>query len=147
MIYLYDTNILLHYIRQSTVMQYVEASFQPFSEEHEPWVCVVSHGELRSIAIQNKWGAKRIQEMFEMLDNFLLIDIGSKDIYNRYAEIDAFSQGKLPGRPLHLTSRNMGKNDLWIAATASILGATLLTTDVDFEHLDGAFLKVERVGV
>ena len=128
-------------------MQYVENTFQPFAEENEPWICVVSHGELRSIAIQNKWGARKIQTMFEMLDDFWLIDIGSKDIYDRYAEIDAFIQGKLPGRPLPLTSRNMGKNDLWIAATASILGATLLTTDADFEHLDGVFLRVERVVV
>ena len=29
----------------------------------------------------------------------------------------------------------MGKNDLWIAATAKATGATLLTTDKDFDHL------------
>ena len=107
-------------------MQYVENTFQPFAEENEPW---------------------KIQTMFEILEDFWLIDIGSKDIYDRYAEIDAFSQGKLQGRPLPLSARNMGKNDLWIAATTSILGATLLTTDADFEHLDGMFLKVERVVV
>ena len=39
----------------------------------------------------------------------------------------------------------MGKNDLWIAATASILGAQLITTDADFDHLGGTFLKVGRV--
>jgi tRNA(fMet)-specific endonuclease VapC len=36
----------------------------------------------------------------------------------------------------------MGKNDLWIAATASVLKARLLTTDHDFDHLDGIFLDV-----
>jgi len=35
--------------------------------------------------------------------------------------------------------------DLWIAATASILGATLLTTDADFDHLKGTLLNVEKV--
>ncbi len=35
----------------------------------------------------------------------------------------------------------MGKNDLWIAATANATGALLLTTDKDFDHLDGAFLN------
>jgi len=34
----------------------------------------------------------------------------------------------------------MGKNDLWIAATAHVTGATLLTTDKDFDHLDPQFL-------
>ena len=36
----------------------------------------------------------------------------------------------------------MCDNDLWIAATTSALNATLITTDKDFDHLDGIFLKV-----
>ncbi len=36
----------------------------------------------------------------------------------------------------------MGKNDLWIAATASVLNAHLLVIDHDFDHLDGVFLEV-----
>ena len=44
----------------------------------------------------------------------------------------------------------MGKNDLWIAATASVLDLTLLTTDKDFDHLkdvflDLAFVDLERI--
>jgi len=31
----------------------------------------------------------------------------------------------------------MGKNDVRIAATARVSGATLLTTDLDFDHLQG----------
>jgi predicted nucleic acid-binding protein len=34
----------------------------------------------------------------------------------------------------------MGKNDLWIAATASVTNSALITTDKDFEHLDGVYL-------
>jgi tRNA(fMet)-specific endonuclease VapC len=39
----------------------------------------------------------------------------------------------------------MGKNDLWIAATASVLGAKLLITDADFEHLAGVFLDLQQM--
>jgi predicted nucleic acid-binding protein len=39
----------------------------------------------------------------------------------------------------------MGKNDLWIAATSSVLNATLLTTDGDFDHLNGAYLTVIKI--
>jgi tRNA(fMet)-specific endonuclease VapC len=39
----------------------------------------------------------------------------------------------------------MGKNDIWIAATASVLNAVLLTTDNDFDHLHDEFLTVARV--
>ena len=35
----------------------------------------------------------------------------------------------------------MGKNDIWIAATAHASKATLLSTDKDFDHLDGVWLK------
>jgi len=74
--------------------------------------------------------------MIFLLDTNILID--------RYVQIDTFSQNKLLGQPLGLTPRNMGKNDLWIAATASVLGAKLLTTDGDFNHLQGVFLDLEQ---
>jgi tRNA(fMet)-specific endonuclease VapC len=39
----------------------------------------------------------------------------------------------------------MGKNDIWIAATASALNAILVTTDTDFAHLDNEFLSVSHI--
>ncbi len=39
----------------------------------------------------------------------------------------------------------MGKNDLWIAATANATGATLLTTDSDFDHLSPNFIDLIRI--
>ena len=39
-------------------------------------------------------------------------------------------------------ARNMGKNDIWIAATALHTGLPLLTTDEDFRFLDGVLLQV-----
>jgi len=39
----------------------------------------------------------------------------------------------------------MGKNDLWIAASASFLKAELITTDKDFNHLDGNYIKLKRI--
>lgn len=44
-----------------------------------------------------------------------------------------------------MTARNMGKNDLWIAATASVTHATLLTTDQDFRHLHKKYLQVAEI--
>ncbi len=44
-----------------------------------------------------------------------------------------------------MSARNMGKNDLWIAATAHVLGAKLLTTDADFNHLNEVFLDLMKV--
>lgn len=81
------------------------------------------------------------------MNDFYPTDIFSEETIDCYAEIDAFSQGKLPDKPLGLTARNMGKNDLWIAATAHVLGAKLLSTDVDFDHLDGVYFDLLRIKV
>jgi tRNA(fMet)-specific endonuclease VapC len=34
----------------------------------------------------------------------------------------------------------VGENDTWIAATAHVTGARVLTTDTDFDSLDPTFL-------
>ncbi len=39
----------------------------------------------------------------------------------------------------------MGKNYLWIAATAFALDVPLITTDGDFDHLDEIFIKVLKI--
>lgn len=44
------------------------------------------------------------------------------------------------------SAQNMGKNNLWIAACALATGATLLTTDKDFDHLHPNPLRVIRIG-
>jgi predicted nucleic acid-binding protein len=75
------------------------------------------------------------------------MDINYRPIVLRYGEIDAFSQGKLPDKPLSASARNMGKNDLWIAATASVLDAKLITTDADLGHLKTVFLDIDQIPV
>jgi tRNA(fMet)-specific endonuclease VapC len=39
----------------------------------------------------------------------------------------------------------MGKNDLWIATTASLLNLMLITTDDDFDHLNNHFLQIRKI--
>ena len=73
--------------------------------------------------------------------------IDSDEITAAYADIDAFSNGQHPNMKLlpNTSSRNMGKNDLWIAATTMLLNATLITTDDDFLHLFPRFFKLEKI--
>ncbi|MBK9013565.1 MAG: PIN domain-containing protein [Saprospiraceae bacterium] len=145
MIYLFDTNILVHYIRESSVMAIVEDNFAPFDEGNRTWISAVSIGEIRSFAMQSKWSPKRINRLEELLSQLLISEVNIEELHHRYAEIDAFGQGKHPALTSDFSARNMGKNDLWIAATASLLEGTLLTTDSDFNHLDGVFLKLKRL--
>lgn len=76
----------------------------------------------------------------KVLEDFLITDINTQEIIDKYAEIDAYSQGRLANTPTSFSSKNMGKNDLWIAATASVYDIELLTTDKDFDHLRNSYL-------
>ncbi len=142
--YFLDTNIILAYIRKSTLTNQIDKKYTPLAEENSPIISVVSVGEIKSIAIQNNWGNNKLDLLKKLLDQFLIADINVESIIDKYAEIDAFSQNRLPNNPLKSSSRNMGKNDLWIAATASVLEAKLLTTDKDFDHLKDKFVDIER---
>lgn len=143
--YLLDTNILLIYLRNHKTKDYIEQTYRPFTPPNLPLVSVVSKGEIKSIGLKNNWGLARQESLGIFLDELLVVDINAKDIIDRYAKIDAFSQGKLAGKTLGVSSRNMGKNDIWIAATASVTGAKLLTMDGDFGHLDGVYLDLVKI--
>ncbi len=47
--------------------------------------------------------------------------------------------------PVGATSRNMGKNDLWIAATTYIMKGVLVTNDPDFNHLAPDFFQLRSL--
>jgi len=143
--YLLDTNILIIYLRDRHTKTAIEDSFRPFDLPNIPLISIVSVGELESFALRNKWGEKRLNNLAYFLNQIVVVDINSKDIIKKYAEIDAFSQGKLSNKPLGMSARNMGKNDLWIAATACVANATLLTTDKDFQHLNNIYLNLETI--
>lgn len=141
--YFLDTNIVLLAVRNEVFRNRLHQKY--LSNGQIPIISVVSIGELRSLAMRNAWGEAKWLKMKQILETFLIADIHSEDIIQRYAEIDAFSQGKLPNQKPEFSAKNMGKNDLWIAATASVLSATLLTTDHDFDHLQAHFLIVEKM--
>ncbi len=142
--YLLDTGVLLGYLRTSPYAAFAEQQYQPFTLPNISAISIVTQGELRSLALQLHWGVHKQQRLEEAFRKVPRIDINNDSIIQRYAEIDTFSQGKLTGKdlPPGMSSRNMGKNDLWIAATASVLNATLLTTDDDFSHLHDVFMTV-----
>lgn len=142
--YLLDTGILLGYIRGAAFAEYIEAKYGVSQPPNIACVSAVTVGEIRSLALQLGWGNNKMQKLKEILKKVPSVEIGQQAILEKYAEIDAYSQGKHPSLklPSGVTSRNMGKNDVWIAATGSVLKATLITTDHDFDHLHDVFLNV-----
>jgi tRNA(fMet)-specific endonuclease VapC len=145
MTYLLDTNILVIYIKGGLLRNFIETKFDPMGKGNYPLASVVTVGEIKAIAKRNNWGNLKLRILDDLLKDLIIADINSEDILDAYAEIDTFSQGKLAGKPLGVSARNMGKNDLWIAATAAVTGAKLLSADNDFDHLNGTFLDFEKI--
>ncbi|HUS09035.1 MAG TPA: PIN domain-containing protein [Pyrinomonadaceae bacterium] len=139
-----DTGIILGYVRAAGYAEYVEKKFALFNPPNIPMISIVSKGEIYSLAIQFNWGGGKLKALDELLRKLPVVDINDDQILRRYSEIDAYSLGKDSARPLlkGQTARVMGKNDLWIAASASVLNAKLLVIDHDFDHLEGIFLDL-----
>jgi tRNA(fMet)-specific endonuclease VapC len=141
--YLFDTNIIMSFLRKDIRWFEIEKKYDLKSSNN--FISVISLGELKSLAIRNKWGEFRLSRIELLRNDFSILDINMPKIIDHYGEIDCYSQGKLDGKPLSHSARNMGKNDLWIAATASVFTLTLLTSDQDFTHLAKTYLDLELI--
>jgi len=140
--YVLDTNIILIYLKDNATKQFIKEAYGPLKAGNTPIISAVTIGEIRALAIKNNWGKRRIKIVEKLLDELVIVDVRFDELFDAYAKIDAFSQGKSPEIRSNFTARNMGKNDLWIAATTYITNSKLLTTDKDFEHLSGEFFEV-----
>jgi len=140
--YVLDTNIILFYLRDKAVKKLLDEEYRLFRSSDDILISVVTLGEIRSIARRNRWGSKRIEAVETFLNKMIIMEVGFRPIIDAYVEIDTFSQGKHESKELKLSARNMGKNDLWIAATALATSSKLMTTDKDFLHLDKAYFDL-----
>jgi tRNA(fMet)-specific endonuclease VapC len=145
--YVLDTNVVLAALKDQPLWQRLQAEHKLGADDALVMISAVTMAELLSLAEQNGWGQQKKEKLEKLLRRYVIIDINHTDdpLMTSYARIDAFSQGRLAGHTLGLSSRNMGKNDLWIAATAAVTKATLFTTDADFDHLKEVFIDLDRV--
>lgn len=128
---LLDTNIFVHLIRDDATGVRLKNERQLLLTETVPAFCVVTEGEIRSLAYQFNWGQEKAETMRFYLEYFRRIPIDTQETMEAYAVIDAYSKS------LGIT---LGKNDVWIAAVAHVTGFELLTIDRDFDHLHSVFL-------
>jgi tRNA(fMet)-specific endonuclease VapC len=140
---LLDTNIILYISRNSKGFDFLK---EVNPNEKLVYASFVSIAETQSIAFQNRWGGTKAQRLEEFFSSIRVVAIDDL-LIPTYIGIDAYSQRNHPGYEKYpfSTPRNMGKNDLWIAATASLLNLQLVTTDKDFDHLETSFLSLRKV--
>jgi tRNA(fMet)-specific endonuclease VapC len=108
---IYDTNLLIKHLRHNIAIP------------RQLVIPIVIVGELEAFALKADWGYQKIFRLQQILDAYPLVDI-DRELTRVYAQVDAYSQGKLI--PTDFTARNMGKNDIWIAATALYLDLEII---------------------
>ena len=133
-------------MRNTKKWQEMKVRYDLQKNDNQIYISIVTFAEIKSLAKQLNWGPLKMERLEKILFPIPILNITAK-IAEQYVEIDVYGQGKDLYRPLPsgLSARNMGKNDLWIAATASYIGAILLTTDRDFDHLNLVFLNVQTI--
>ncbi len=130
MIYMLDANIISYIIKEydTDLLQ----KFRDISKKHSIIVSVIVEAELL-YGIRKRRSKRLEQEVKNLLSPFEIMPLDSK-VSNEYAQIRASLEQK--GTPI-------GANDLFIAAHALSLGATLVTNNSkEFERVDG--LRVEN---
>lgn len=140
--YLLDSNIILIYSRNDKVARKLESRHKIFSGDNRLGISIVSKGEIEASILKAGLGEKRKQRIKELMSRLTEFGINFEEVIKKYAQIDAYSQGKLKKSKGKFSSRNMGQNDIWIAATASVFDLKLVTTDKDFEHLKEEYLDL-----
>lgn len=142
-----DTSALLHIVRGKDTGKIIH-DFISGLDAPQLLISVVTLAEVDSFMVQNNWGHKNQEKMHQLIERCIVLDIEkhNKTLKNCYVILDAFSKRKQAGPDgqfLQGGARKMGKNDLWIAATAFALNATLVTTDNDFDHINNQYFKVQ----
>ncbi|MGL6074771.1 MAG: quinone-dependent dihydroorotate dehydrogenase [Fimbriiglobus sp.] len=126
--YLLDTCVLVHLVRGDIDGKRIQRDFNLKAFYGECMISVVTWGEMEKLGREFGWDNKKLKVMRDLLEQLITIDIkkDEPEIISAYADIDHASSQ----RGIH-----MGKNDVWIAATARATGYELLTMDKDFDHL------------
>ncbi len=101
--------------------------FKPYLEGKLILLSFQSVAEFRFIACRRNWGARRMAELESILNSMVLVNYEA-DMATMWAALMCAQTN---------AGRSIGVADAWIAATAILTGATLLTNDRDFHNVPG----------
>lgn len=125
--FILDTGVVLHATREnSPVARAIDVQFELSTSRFRPAICEVTVGELLAFSLARRWGDKRKALLKEQIEKTLIIPISHPGVHERWAAVSS---------ALRTAGNTIGHNDIWIAATASVAGMTLLTMDGDFERV------------
>ena len=137
--YVLDTSVLLNLIRGHDLGKSIDIAFGLREAFHRHIISIVSHGELRVLASRNQWGDQKLNALMLALQELVTVNIDSSAMIDAYVRVEEHCRNAVGGE------QKMGQNDMWIAATALHAGLPLITTDKDFDHLNGHLIQVHWI--
>jgi predicted nucleic acid-binding protein len=123
---LLDTCALVFILKGAPVGLEIINTHKLDERKDKPLVSAVSAGEMLALISNWKWGEKKVQAAKDLLRKFVLVPVTTGPIKDAYGDLMGFSKDK---------GLSQGQNDHWIAATAQVTGAILVTSDKDFDGL------------
>src|SRR5438132_943723 len=127
MLFLLDTNAVSDYMRENPR---IDTRLASLGGGNTAAICTIVRGEIIfgiSRVPQGKHRTELEQQAIKVLPRFPCLAIPE-------AAADLYASSKLACQRKGVV---LDENDLWIAATALALGATLVTRDRDFSQVDG----------
>ena len=94
-----DTNVLIADMRNSPVMEKINSSLDLQAEDVEILIPIAVKAEILSLATQLGWGEKKMDRLNLYFREVYLIHTND-EIVEAYIQLDAYSQGRLLGKPL-----------------------------------------------
>lgn len=140
--YILDTNVIIALVRGNDLGKKIIEEIKPYSALNKVFLSIVTVAELQVFSAVHNWGQAKMELLYGYFDNSFSISIDNDTLLLRYLDIELYNHNRHPGFPRAGSHYKMGKNDIWIAATAIATDSTLITTDRDFEHLNNLFLPI-----
>ena len=131
MVFLIDTNVFSDLMEEQPT---VIAKLAAITPEDRICICAIVRGEILYGISRLPAGKRRetLQSRADGLFGSIVCQPISDRVADRYAMIK---------REMESKGTSMAENDLWIAATAFDLGASLVTRDLAFQHVAGLVIQ------
>lgn len=135
-ILLLDTSVVVDIARNNRSGKAILETYSLMNRTDRPTISIITIGEMLGIAKAQSWNAEKTKVLNELFSELVKLDVTS-EVVDAYADLVFLcrSQGHTMGQ----------QNDMWIAATAKVIGGVLLTGDSDFNWLNPQFIRVEYI--
>jgi tRNA(fMet)-specific endonuclease VapC len=131
-----DTSVVVDVARNNRSGQAILETYSLKSRIDRPLISVITTGEMLGIAKSQSWTSDKTKVLHELLSEFVKLEL-TPEVVEAYSDLVALCRQK---------NHTMGQqNDMWIAATAKVTGAVLLTGDSGFSWLNPQFIRVEYI--